>query len=231
MKLTEILLENVPAPFTLKSEVKNGKTYITIKTMEPRGTSMHVIQNLAWGSRVGSSVRPKITKAGVVDMLTLAGFSVSKKIDALGWDRFKPAGVILVFDKPEAEAKAAAEELLADLNRKSEKDKAKQDKWKAGAGERKKEASKYNAEQQKKRKAEMEEKYGKGMYDRVKIKQLGGDDGYQYNVIVDGRSVMNGLSRSEAEHRRIRVLDDLAKKEGKGKHADEHKPVHQRVNR
>lgn len=37
---------------------------------------------------------------------------------------------------------------------------------------------------------------------RVRIRQIGGDDGFQWNLIIDGTSRMNGMDRREAEHRR-----------------------------
>jgi hypothetical protein len=88
--------------------------------------------------------------------------------------------------------------------------------WKAGAEDRKKSASKSGAATQKARLAKLAELYGKETIGRVKIKQIGGDDGYQYNVIVDGRSIMNGLTKSSAEHEREIVWKQLAKKAGLG---------------
>jgi hypothetical protein len=35
---------------------------------------------------------------------------------------------------------------------------------------------------------------------RVTIKQIGGDDGYQWNVLIDGRSIANGMTKREATH-------------------------------
>lgn len=37
---------------------------------------------------------------------------------------------------------------------------------------------------------------------RVTIRQIGGDDGYHYHVIKDGRSIANGMTRYEAEGHR-----------------------------
>jgi hypothetical protein len=96
---------------------------------------------------------------------------------------------------------------------------AKQAKRKAEAPERKKVAQKLSAEEQKARKEQLARQYGKGTADRVKIKQIGGDDGYQYNVIVDGRSIMNGLTRSSALHEQQKAIDALARKGNLGKYA------------
>lgn len=83
--------------------------------------------------------------------------------------------------------------------------------YQAGATERKKAASKFNSEKTKERKAALEKKYGKNVIDRVKIRQIGGDDGYQWNVIVDGKSVMNGLTKRSAEFEREQQWKRLAK--------------------
>jgi hypothetical protein len=75
--------------------------------------------------------------------------------------------------------------------------------------------------EQKKKKEDLETRYGKGTPARVKIRQVGGDDGYQYNVFVDGRSIMRGLTRLSAMHERTRAMDDIARKEHLGKYLED----------
>lgn len=94
------------------------------------------------------------------------------------------------------------------------------EKRKADAPQRKKEAQTFYALQ---RKADMEaydKEYGKGTWKRVTYKQEGGDDGYQYVVRVDGRSIMNGLTLRQAEYEKRRQVDAIAKREKLGKYAE-----------
>ena len=42
---------------------------------------------------------------------------------------------------------------------------------------------------------------------RVRIRQVGGDDGYQWCLVIDGRSVMSGMTHSEAKSRRRRFIE------------------------
>lgn len=43
---------------------------------------------------------------------------------------------------------------------------------------------------------------------RVRIRQVGGDDGYQWCLIVDGRQLIGGMDRREAEWRRTRFIQE-----------------------
>lgn len=42
---------------------------------------------------------------------------------------------------------------------------------------------------------------------RVRIRQIGGDDGYQWCLIVDGITRYSGMTRREAEWRRKRFIE------------------------
>jgi len=42
---------------------------------------------------------------------------------------------------------------------------------------------------------------------RARIRQVGGDDGYQWCLIIDGIARYSGMTRSEAEWRRRRFID------------------------
>lgn len=44
---------------------------------------------------------------------------------------------------------------------------------------------------------------------RVVTRQVGGDDGYQYALIVDGRILFNGMTRNEACWRRDKKRREL----------------------
>jgi hypothetical protein len=42
---------------------------------------------------------------------------------------------------------------------------------------------------------------------KVTIRQIGGDDGYQWCVLIDGRVKWNGMTRREAEWRRQKEIE------------------------
>lgn len=114
---------------------------------------------------------------------------------------------------------AAMMEQIAKTLRRHNKSQVSQAKWKAEAPERKKESQKFYAKSAKANKERIAKEYGEGTANRVKIKQIGGDDGYQWNVIVDGHSVMNGLTRQQAEYYRKKEMDRIAKETSAGKYA------------
>lgn len=64
-----------------------------------------------------------------------------------------------------------------------------------------------------------EKEFGKGTWKRVVFKQEGGNDGYQYVVRVDGRPVMSGLTRREAEAEKLTQVNKIAKAQKLGKYA------------
>ena len=47
---------------------------------------------------------------------------------------------------------------------------------------------------------------------RVTIRQIGGDDGYCWCVLIDGRVVMNGMSKREAQYEQQKQRERLAAK-------------------
>ena len=42
----------------------------------------------------------------------------------------------------------------------------------------------------------------------VRIRQIGGDDGYQWCLLIRGRVAYSGMTRSEASWRRQRYIDE-----------------------
>lgn len=69
---------------------------------------------------------------------------------------------------------------------------------------------------------ELKKKYGDAV-NLVRTRQIGGDDGYQYNVLVrkDDRwvSIMNGLTQREADYYKNIEMENIAKKNGWGQYA------------
>ena len=53
------------------------------------------------------------------------------------------------------------------------------------------------------------------MRSRVTTRQIGGDDGFQWCVLIDGRVVMSGMSRREAQYEKRKQEEKLNSKEQK----------------
>lgn len=115
--------------------------------------------------------------------------------DYFALDRARPTRISFLGTMDEVKA-AIAKGMGAGLKYDKQDHDKKQD-----APARQKEAAKYSAEQQKKRKADLYAKYGKEIVDRVKIKpmSLEGDDGYQWALFVDGRRKMSGMTQYQAD--------------------------------
>lgn len=131
----------------------------------------------------------------------------------------RPNGIVITFEDPEG-AKEKVEAAIEDAKATAQKDMEKKAAHKATEPDRKKAASKFNAE---KRKADLEKYaklYGKGTWGRVTYRQEGGDDGYQYVVRVDGRKHGSGLTLRSAEHDKRMLVNDIAKREKLGKYAE-----------
>jgi hypothetical protein len=202
--LKELLLEATSDSLsTVKVEaLGDGKFLVSCK--ETKGPMLAVISSIASHFEYQKGVLIT-TKSGLpADYKRL----MSNKYNAF----------IFKFSKPDG-----AKERLEKVAQKALKAKAnsiaKEAKWKAGAADRKKEAQRYYADERKKNVEELEKLYGKGTYKRVKYRQVGGDDGYQYVVFVDGRPKWNGLTQSEARYYAKNEMDNIAKKEHLGKYS------------
>ena len=170
-----------------------GDNTFKISVAATSGPDVKLIQRLAYRMSDMPRKFPKVTtKSGIV-------------LNSSNMHKFKSNAIIVTGDE------AAVKDFVG-LMTKSHSNSLKKDAaYKAKAPERKKAAAAYNAKQQKDRRAAQDAKLGKGIYQRVKIGQVGGDDGYQYNVFVDGRSIMNGLTRSQAEYEADRQRMKLSK--------------------
>lgn len=115
---------------------------------------------------------------------------------------FNASKVWLVFKKgiDEATAIANVKAWLAKELVSMKKEIAANIKHKAGAPARKKEAAKYYAQTAKANKEILYKKWGKDIVDRVTARQIGGDDGFQWNVLIDGRPMINGFTQREVPH-------------------------------
>lgn len=171
-----------------------GDGRVQIKSTESKGPTLRVISSVA-----SNNLQAK------------KSFTLSNKlIDAKVFYRFKAAGMILAGTVAEAEAQVAKS--IKSVNKDLAGLKWRQD----TAVERKKAAAKFSASKQKDRVADLKQKYGAKTIDRVKTRQIGGDDGYQWNVIVDGKSIMAGLTKREADYEQEQAWIRIAKKEKLG---------------
>jgi len=96
------------------------------------------------------------------------------------------------------------------------KEEAAEEAYKAKAPERKAAKAKYDAQKRKDELAKYDELYGKGTWGRVTYMQRGGDDGYSYVVRVDGKTLYNGLTQSQAIRQKKIEVQNLAKREKLG---------------
>ena len=176
-------------------------------------------------------VGTKVTKGPSLDQLFYIWKDFEKKKGVtmksksglpLNFDRMfksKPNGIVLTFKDVEG-AKEAIEASMERATAKVTKELKSKGDWKAGAEDRKKEASKASSAQRAIDLKKYEQLYGKGTWNRVTYRQEGGDDGYCYVVRVDGRTLCTGQTLSQAMYEKRAAVDDLAKKYKLGKYAE-----------
>jgi hypothetical protein len=206
MKLNE-LFEAVAAPETLEpvTVTAKGADSFIVGTKATKGPSL---EQIYW-------IWKDFEKKKGVTMKSKAGLE-------LNFDRMfksKPNGIVLTFKDVEG-AKEAIEASAAKASAKVDKDVKSKAKWKDGADDRKKEASKLSSAQRAVDMKKYEQLYGKGTWNRVTYRQEGGDDGYCYVVRVDGRTLCTGQTLNQAMHEKKKAVDELAKKGKLGKYAE-----------
>jgi len=212
----------LPGPYKIipglpRNFKESPNTYVTVKTTEPRGIPAAVMKwmAMAFTNYDTSAGRGAAKTAGVEKMLALSGYPLNQGVK-LGYDRFKPSGMIFKFKQgiSQEQATAAVWKMLTAVVDEQEKGAAKRAKYKVNAPKRKKEASKAYAVDYKKRRQALYDKYGKRNVMSVTARQIGGDDGYQWNVLINGRPWRNGMTQTEAEYTKIDAYELLAKKYG-----------------
>ena len=140
----------------------------------------------------------------------------------LNFDRMfksKPSGIVLTFANVEGAKEAIEASIEKAVAEVTKEVKSKGD-WKAGAEDRKKEASKMSSAARAIEMKKMEALYGKGTWNRVTYRQEGGDDGYCYAVRIDGKKLCSGQTQSQAMYEKRKAVDELAKKYKLGKYAE-----------
>ncbi len=202
MRITDILESTVPNVEQAKlddikvEDASNGWTKISVEA--DAGPLISLVRSLAFDlASKPKSYEVKSKSGGKINIF-----------------KFKANGFYV-----KAKDKSVMMDQVAKTLRRHNKSQISQAKWKAEAPERKKASQQFYAKTAKTNKERIAKEYGEGTANRVKIKQIGGDDGYQWNVIVDGHSVMNGLTKREAEYYRKKEMDRIAKETSVGKYA------------
>ena len=221
MKLTELLFESVLTTSQFKiEEIEDG--LFKVKSISTSGLPVKVIKTMAFCEPTEmefeyDDVGPydMLCKAqkkliGKVKTFTLTGKPIDSK---MSWDSFKANGILVKGEKKDVEQLL---KISIDYHNEEEAEKPTQ----AEKDARKKEYAKASSAAQRERIKNLELKYGKKTIGRVKIKQIGGDDGYQWNVIVDGRSIVNGLTKRSAEHEQEKEWQRLSKKDKVGTYGE-----------
>lgn len=186
-----------PADFVIKA---NGDAAI-IASKEPRGQATTAIKRAVYIARKKQGVTSVRTQAGkdLNDYANMSKFMATKFTITTSGDAEQIANAIV---------NDAIITVNDELSRRQQS--------KAGAPTRNAAASKSNAVYNKSKNAEVGAKLGLTPKDmaRVTAKQVGGDDGYQYNVFIDGRSMISGLTRSEVPHYKMQAYKAIAKQKG-----------------
>jgi hypothetical protein len=211
MKLTDLLLEGAYNLYNAEpmkeSDVKvtdagDGKFVVSVTPTS--GPLVSFVRTIAY------------------DLSRKRGFEVTMKsgLELPRWAKFKANAVVIKTSSKENVMKAVVD-AVAKVNK--EIAGYKKAKEQANSPEQKKKDAEFRSKQAKDRKDKLEQEYGKGTWNRVKIRQVGGDDGYQWTLFVDGQMRRSGMMKMEAEASQRRAADEIAKKEKLGKYARQEK--------
>lgn len=229
MKVRDILVESTPSlvkssDFTVERIDDNT---LKVRVAVTSGPLMSAMKSLALSTNKSFDIYDEDEDGGAWEKYAEQASKFSKIAKAFTvsgralsgpglFDKFKANSCLFKFNETGDHQEKALRRIIdkaVDLTNEEIKGKAERT---ASAPERKKAAAKAQSADQKSRTDALAALYGKETIGRVKIEWIGGDDGYQYNVIVDGRSIMNGLTKSSAEHERKLVWQQLSKKAGLG---------------
>lgn len=226
------LTENVEGvdPFIIKPEPPIGwkqagrnKTVpgmaVTLKTTEPRGVPAEIIRNMGFQavSYVTGKVVGPFKIAGIKEVYTLAGAPLHAAIKKVRWNNFKPSGLVFVFDYGvnEADGVGKLRTILDAFKQKAYKQHDRKEKRRASAPDRAKAAAAQRRPAEKAAREELYNKYGKYNVQSVSTRQINGDDGYHWAVLINGRPMVDGLTYQEVQHYKIDAYKLLLAKFGK----------------
>jgi len=203
-------------PVSWREDPNDQSVYVVVKNTEPRGVPVKTMTKLMTYS-VGFSgkVTGDAKKAGVVAVYTPSGKNVKSLMSR--YEIKVPNSLIFRFDSTKApeEAQDQITNMLSKLHGVSGREKAKDDKWRAGAKDRKREDDKYRRAEYNRGLEELYNKYGKNNVKRVRARKYMGDDAYSWAVFIDNHPFVTGLSQSQASHYKRQAYEMLLKKNGK----------------
>lgn len=189
--------------------------WVKVSVKDTKGPMISLIRSIGWKAEHEhfnpfSFKKDKVEKPKNFEVKTKSGLPFK-------YDKFQANAILIKPTDREMLLKLIMKE-IGQFN--SEQRKAV--KKKETAPERKKAAAKVSAAQYKIKQDELKKKYGKAV-DMVRYKQIDGDDGYQYNILVKRPngwvSIMNGLTQREADYHKKIEMEAIAKKNGWGQYA------------
>jgi hypothetical protein len=227
----------VPTPYVVKfvpatkDEYSSVDAHVIVKTTATGGVPITAIKHLLWEchwqffkngphskSYSGEKEVINAVKAlKITNLKSLSGKTFGKTTDVI---QLKLNGFRIYSSLPEKEVLHLVEHALtaqikvtqteedASIRRKQDALNYKSSpEGKAEDAEMRRLANEGRAEDKKK----LEDKWGKDVVRRVTSRQIGGDDGCQHSVLIDGRVFVNGLTRSEVEYYKVQAYKIIIK--------------------
>lgn len=227
MKINDLLLESEDDQdsgdfpfkiFAAKPENlgTNPAPHVTVKVTEPRGVAMSTMKSAAMAAARSPRITGDLKKMGVEAVYTLAGGNLYNTLERLGYDRFKPGGMVFRFHPQyfDSQAIERIREYFTTLYQKAQRAAEKQQKYREKAPERRRAAAAADRPRQQRERQALYDKYGKRNVMSVTAKQIGGDDGYQWNVLINGQSMINGLTLAEVPYYKKKAYEKLVQQHG-----------------
>lgn len=190
-------------PQTLPQWRDKQGNFAYVRATEPRGIQASAMKSLGF----------KLEKNGTpgVKGYTSNGQRITR--GSIDYYRFKPTSLVIEF--PEGvDAVAGAQEMVDKFMAQAQGEADKTAKHRAGAPERRREMSKLNAVQYKSDREELYKQYGKQNVQSVTARQIGGDDGYQWNVLINNVPFVNGLMQAQVPYYKKIAYQQLVDKHG-----------------
>jgi hypothetical protein len=202
--------------------------YVHVKSLETGGLPVQVIKDLLFYAHWilngrGADLlkdRPKqvaaIRKMKVKELRSLSGMLFKKDSRLLDM-KLNGFRIYTGIKDPDAQVKAVSDAVMATIAQLNQKEQERLDQVKRqqeyeqspkGRAEADRVRKLQTAQRSEDQKA-LYDKWGKDTVKRVSAKQIGGDDGYQWNVLIDGRSFVNGLTRAEVPYYKIQAYKKI----------------------
>lgn len=200
-------------PYTKKPLLKAPQVGLVVTAKNTKGMAVQIIGRFQYIANASPYTKPLPELKKIVEKVLSASGTPLGNV-------FKPfhSNKIWLIFKPgvsEDDAKKATQATLEKFTAAAEKEYAANVKHKAEAPARRRETSKASAARYKISRQALYDKYGKNNVQSVTARQISGDDGYQWNVLVNNRSKWNGLTLPEVDYYKRLEYEDLLKKNGK----------------